>query len=102
MKIKMIFSGIFVLIFLSAASFQSYAQDKKEKQVFKVVEDMPMFEGKGLKHFNKWITSEVKYPKEALKEGISGNDFHGFWMGTSLTKDQINFLNSPNSSTIFK
>ena len=39
---------------------------------------MPQFEGKDVKHFNKWVMTQVKYPKEALKKGISGKVFASF------------------------
>src|SRR5210317_1833269 len=78
MKIKSIFSGILALIFLTGLSMQANSQDKKEKQVFKVVEEMPKFEGKDFKHFNKWVMTQVKYPEAAKKEGISGKVFVSF------------------------
>ena len=78
MKINMLFSGILTFILLLGTSIQSFSQDKKETQVFVVVEEMPKFEGKDIKHFNKWVMSSVKYPKEALNNGISGKVFASF------------------------
>ena len=78
MKIRMIFSGILALIFLSGASFQAVSQEKKEGKVFEKVEVMPQFEGKDIKHFSQWVMKSIKYPKEALKEGITGKVFVGF------------------------
>ena len=78
MKIKLILSLAIAFAFLAAPLSQTFAQDKSEKQVFKVVEDMPQFQGKDLKHFTKWVMTQVKYPKEALKDGISGKVFASF------------------------
>ncbi len=89
MKIRLIFSGILALFFLSGATIQSVAQDKKEAQVFKVVEEMPKFQGKDIKHFNKWVMSNVKYPKEALKDGISGKVWANFVVAADGTVEDV-------------
>src|SRR5210317_406040 len=78
MKIKLIFSLAIALTFLAAPITQSIAQEKKEKQVFLVVEDMPQFQNKDLKHFNKWVLTQVKYPKEAKQQKITGKVFVEF------------------------
>ena len=89
MKIRLIFSGILTLIFFSGATVQSFSQDKKETQVFLVVEDMPQFQGKDIKHFNKWVMSNVKYPAEALKDGISGKVFVSFVINSDGTVKDV-------------
>jgi TonB family protein len=96
MKIKMLFSGILTLIFLSGASIQSFSQDKKETQVFTVVEEMPKFEGKDIKHFNKWVLSNVKYPKEALEAGISGKVFASFVVAKDGTVQDVKIKKDTN------
>lgn len=89
MKIRIIFSGILALVFLSGATVQSFSQDKKDTQVFKVVEEMPKFQGKDIKHFNKWVSSNVKYPTEALKNGISGKVFVSFVVAADGTVQDV-------------
>ena len=78
MKIKWIFSGILALIILSGATFQAFSQEKKENKVFEKVELMPKFQGKDIKHFNQWVMKNIQYPKDSLKEGISGKVYVGF------------------------
>lgn len=89
MKIRLIFSGILALIFLSGATVQSFSQDKKDTQVFKVVEKMPKFQSKDIKHFNKWVMSNVKYPEEALKNGIAGKVFASFVVAADGTVQDV-------------
>lgn len=43
-----------------------------EKQVFMVVEEMPVFQGGGIEKFISWIYDNVKYPREAMEKSISG------------------------------
>ena len=78
MKIKSILGLAIALTFLLAPHAQTIAQEKSDKQVFLVVEDMPQFQGKDIKHFRNWVMTQVKYPKEALKNGISGKVFAEF------------------------
>ena len=46
--------------------------DISEGEVFYIVEDMPEFEGEGLKKFSNWVQQHVRYPDIALQNGISG------------------------------
>ena len=78
MKIKSIFTGILVTIFLASGTQLAMAQEKKEKKVFEKVEVMPKFQEKDLKQFRTWVMQNVKYPEDALKEGISGKVYVGF------------------------
>jgi protein TonB len=78
MKIKSILSLFIALSFLMAPMSQVSAQEKSKKEVFEKVEVMPKFQGKDVKHFKQWVTSQIKYPKKALKEGISGKVYANF------------------------
>lgn len=51
--------------------------DKNEKQVFKIVEDMPEFPGGDLE-LRKYIANNINYPEDAKKEGIQGKVFITF------------------------
>jgi TonB family protein len=53
------------------------AADKKEKEVFVVVEEMPEYPG-GSMELRKFIASSVKYPAEAQKEKAQGKVFVSF------------------------
>lgn len=72
--IQLLLPGIAMIIF-AGLSMQTQAQEKtkeKEALTFIVVEDMPTFQTGDFKSFNTWVSKNVKYPKEALKNGISG------------------------------
>ena len=59
---------IFVLLF---SFMTSTAQTKKNDMVFDVVEVMPQFPG-GQIAMLKYIMENMKYPEQAMKEGIQG------------------------------
>ena len=56
------------------------AENIKENQesVFKVVEEMPSFNGGDIDVFRNWVTTNVKYPEIAAKNGIQGQVFVKF------------------------
>lgn len=59
---------MFVLLF---SFMTSTAQTKKNNMVFDVVEVMPQYPG-GQIAMMKYIMENMKYPKQAMKEGIQG------------------------------
>lgn len=59
---------MFVLLF---SFMTSTAQTKKNDMVFDVVEVMPQFPG-GQIAMLKYIMENIKYPEQAMKEGIQG------------------------------
>jgi len=59
---------MFVLLF---SFMTSTAQTKKNNMVFDVVEVMPQFPG-GQIAMMKYIMENMKYPEQAMKEGIQG------------------------------
>ena len=59
---------MFVLLF---SFMTSTAQTKKNDMVFDVVEVMPQYPG-GQIEMLKYIMENIKYPEQAMKEGIQG------------------------------
>ena len=53
---------------------QSSSSNDSNKEVFKIVKDMPEFPGGDLA-LRKYIAEKVKYPEDAKKEGIQGKVF---------------------------
>lgn len=49
-----------------------------ETETFVVVDEMPAFKDGGIKEFALWVNEQIKYPEEALKEGVSGKVFVRF------------------------
>jgi len=50
----------------------------EEKEVFNVVEDMPTFQGGDINKFRQWVQMNVKYPKDAVENGIQGKVYVWF------------------------
>jgi len=68
-------SGIVMFSLLTSVSTVNAQEKSKkdgEKDIFVVVEEMPKFKAGDIKTFQKWVGEQVEYPKEALKNGISG------------------------------
>ena len=51
---------------------------KKQNDVFKMVEQMPVFKNGGEQGLRTYIAQNVKYPKSAIKEGIQGKVYVKF------------------------
>ena len=60
-----------MMLVLLFSFMTSTAQTKKNDMVFDVVEVMPQFPG-GQIAMMKYIMENMKYPKQAMKEGIQG------------------------------
>ena len=60
-----------MMLVLLFSFMTSTAQTKKNNMVFDVVEVMPQFPG-GQIAMLKYIMENIKYPKQAMKEGIQG------------------------------
>jgi len=60
------------------SDYEKYRMEKEnelyqtEEEVFFIVEDMPKFQGEDGKEFRKYIAENVKYPEEAVKNGVTG------------------------------
>lgn len=68
---------IIIIMCLAAAVFatsnQMAAQDKSEDAIqYALVDEKPMFQGKGPNEFTKWAFMEMVYPKEARDKYITG------------------------------
>ncbi len=86
-------SKFILTLFVSLISFTSIAQEQDEpiekivypEEIgadgpFAIVEDMPTFTG-GLAGFYKYMSENMKYPKQAKKKGIQGKVFVKFMVG---------------------
>ncbi|OFY47229.1 MAG: hypothetical protein A2X22_08500, partial [Bacteroidetes bacterium GWF2_49_14] len=64
----------------AAAMINNYndSQIQKGKQAFQIVEEMPVFQGGGIKEFAKWAQASVKYPSIAMENGIHGTVYVSF------------------------
>ena len=81
---------LFIVLMLVLFSIVSYSQERElsdyekyrmekesetyqtDEEVFYIVEDMPKFQGEDAEEFRKWITQNVRYPQDAIKDGING------------------------------
>ena len=58
---------------LSDVQVVGYAKDQKaDKDLFVIVEEIPEFPGGGKEAMWKWISENLKYPAEAVKDKITG------------------------------
>ena len=62
---------VLMMLVLLFSFMTSTAQTKKNNMVFDVVEVMPQYPG-GQIAMMKYIMENMKYPKQAMKEGIQG------------------------------
>ena len=67
------------------AKFEKYSDDN----FYYVVEDMPTFQGKNKDHFRVFIQENLKYPKIAQENGISGKVFVKFDVNSKGDVDNI-------------
>jgi hypothetical protein len=57
---------------------EEIASQAPEMQVFTVVEEMPTFNGEEASEFRKHIARNLKYPPEAVEQGVTGKIFIKF------------------------
>ena len=55
---------------------------ESEEIIYTEVDEMPTFNGEGPMEFRKFIARNVKYPKEAAENGVSGKVFVSFIVGS--------------------
>ncbi|HNV81799.1 MAG: TonB family protein [Tenuifilaceae bacterium] len=53
-------------------TFAKEEEDVEEKEIFIVVEEMPVFEGGDINAFRNYIAKSIKYPESAAENGIQG------------------------------
>jgi periplasmic protein TonB len=76
---------------IEMTQFTFEEEESAEEEVFVIVEDMPMFQGKDSNAFRIWIAENMKYPIEAIEMGISGRVIVQFVIDKTgnLTKARI-------------
>ena len=73
--------------------------DKQDDKPFIKVEKMPTFDGgKSLVGFQNWIQNNIRYPKEALANGVGGRVIFQFVVERDGTPTSFNVLQSPDKS----
>ena len=65
---------------------------KNEKRVFVVVEQMPTFQGGGINAFRNYLQQQVEYPQEAADAGIEGTVFVKFMVNKEGETDEIEVM----------
>jgi periplasmic protein TonB len=75
-QIKRSLLVVLVAVMLPFSVLSLKAQENKANQgkemVFTKVDKMPLFNGKEASEFNSWVTKEIKYPEQAIKQKIIG------------------------------
>lgn len=85
---------MFVLLF---SFMTSTAQTKKNNMVYDVVEVMPQYPG-GQIAMLKYIMENIKYPEQAMKEGIQGRVTVSFIVEKDGRVSNVRLLRSVQSS----
>ncbi len=63
-----------------------------------MAETMPKFRGGDLLNFRAWVQSRVKYPMEALEQGISGRVVVAFVVECDGSVGAVEVLQAPDKS----
>ena len=69
-----------------------------EEEIFVTAEQMPTFRGGDLSKFCNWVYSNIKYPQEALENGIQGNVVVKFVVEKDGRLSNIQVLQSPDKT----
>jgi len=64
-----------ILLLLTSISLTCYSQ---EREVFFIVENMPIFNGGDISAFKKYIKQTIQYPEDAARDGIFGRVYVSF------------------------
>lgn len=81
MKTIQLIVPIILALFASFQTVQAQQEEAQSDQVFMMVEEMPQFSG-GEKALREFITSNIRYPKEAQENGIQGRVYVTFVIDT--------------------
>lgn len=81
MKTIQLIVPIILALFASFQTVQAQQEEAQSDQVFMMVEEMPQFPG-GEKALREFITSNIRYPKEAQENGIQGRVYVTFVIDT--------------------
>jgi TonB family protein len=63
---------------LAESNFTKAGPSGKEMQFYYLVEDMPRFQTGDLEKFREYVQKKIRYPKEAILEGIEGTVYVSF------------------------
>lgn len=66
---------------------------EEEKLQFRIVQDMPQFPG-GLQEFSKWLTRNLKYPKQLEAAKVEGRVIAEFMINTDGSVTDVKIVNS--------
>lgn len=66
----------------------------KDTQAFIEAEEMPSFQGGDLKKFSEWISKNLVYPEQAVKQKIQGRVIVGFTVNKTGQVGQVNVIHS--------
>lgn len=69
--------------------------DSSDNIIYEIVEENASFPG-GDEAFNSWVAQNLKYPAEAIKQGIQGRVFVQFVVNKDGTIDEVKVLRSPD------
>lgn len=99
-------SFLLICWFLFCAGLHAFSQNAKTPaapasradtlQVHSIVDEMPKYPG-GEKELIKYLRTEVKYPKKALKKGVEGIVFISFVVGRDGAIKNLQVLKSLGS-----
>jgi TonB family protein len=81
MKTIQLIVPVLLALFASFQTVQAQNEETQSDQVFMMVEEMPQFPG-GEKALREFITSNIRYPKEAQENGIQGKVYVTFVIDT--------------------
>lgn len=88
---------VLMMLVLLFSFMTSTAQTKKNNMVFDVVEVMPQFPG-GQIAMLKYIMENIKYPEQAMKEGIQGRVAVSFIVEKDGRVSNVRLLHSVQSA----
>ncbi|WP_167607336.1 energy transducer TonB [Maribellus sediminis] len=84
-------TALFLILFTFAAAFAVSAQDTGKEKVYDKVEIMPEYPG-GQEALLKFISENVKYPENAIKNEIQGKVFVNFIIDESGAVTKVKVL----------
>ena len=103
---RLMLTTLFIVFSLGAATAQEcdsvdFDIEKNEvniteEEVFNQVEEMPTFRGGSLVDFCSWVGATLKYPVEAMEQGIQGNVIIQFVVCADGKMRDFKVLRSPD------
>ena len=103
---RLMLTTLFVVFSFGVAIAQEYTSvdstieqkdmDITTEEFFNVVEEMPTFRGGPLEDFCSWVGATLKYPVEAMEQGIQGNVIIQFVVCADGKMRDFKVLRSPD------